>query len=310
MTNPRSASDAHRIPGATTTRVRSGRVSLSVATLGDPGKPHVVLVHGYPDSKEVWRDVAPLLAERFHVVAYDVRGAGDSDKPTDVAEYDLRRLMADMIAVIEATCPAGPVHLVGHDWGSIQSWELVTDRIEQRRLASFTAISGPCLDHVGMLMRRFATSGDAAQYLKLAGQLKRSWYIAALSVPGLAARMWKGPLRERFPAELERDEGIARATNPPSPSLASDGAFGAMLYQRNMGARLSHPRPDAFTGVPVQIVLPTRDRFVGPDLFDGLEKWAPSLERSRIDGGHWCIRTHAPQIAALIRAHIEGSSAG
>ncbi len=62
------------IEGARERRVLTGGVELCVAELGDPGRPTVVLVHGYPDSKEVWSRVAPRLAERFHVVAYDVRG--------------------------------------------------------------------------------------------------------------------------------------------------------------------------------------------------------------------------------------------
>lgn len=297
-----------RIPGARTSTVKSGDVTLSVAELGDRSRPSIVLVHGYPDTKEVWRDVAPLLADRFHVVAYDVRGAGDSDKPRNVADYDLRLLERDLIAVLDATCGEGPVHLVGHDWGSIQCWELVTDRIEQHRLASYTGISGPCLDHVGMLIRHYLGSRSVAEYLEFAGQLRRSWYIGVLATPGLARRAWNGPMAGRFAGELERDEGISATTHPLAPTLASDGIHGAMLYERNMPARLRHPRHDAFTRVPVQIIQPTRDRFVGPNLFKGLEKWVAHLERSTVDAGHWCVRTQPATIAALIRAHAENAA--
>ena len=62
-------------------RVRTGGVELCVAELGEPGQPTVVLVHGYPDSKEVWAQVAARLADRFHVVLYDVRGHGRSTAP-------------------------------------------------------------------------------------------------------------------------------------------------------------------------------------------------------------------------------------
>lgn len=68
------------VAGARERRVRSGEVDLCVAELGDPDRPTVILVHGYPDSKEVWSEVAVHLAERhrFHVVLYDVRGHGGS----------------------------------------------------------------------------------------------------------------------------------------------------------------------------------------------------------------------------------------
>lgn len=297
-----------RIPGARISTVMRDRVSLSVATLGDPGRPTMLLVHGYPDTKEVWRDVATRLAKHFHVVAYDVRGAGDSARPSALAAYDLRELMADMLAVADATAGDRPFHLVGHDWGSIQSWELVTDRKAQHRLLSYTGISGPCLDHVGMNLRAQLRSGRPSEYLAVARQLARSWYIAALSTPGFAARAWRGPMAARFAADLERDEGLTPSTHPLAPTLARDGEYGAKLYERNVAARLRHPRTDAFTTVPVQIILPRKDRFVGPVLFEGLEKWAPKLERSPIDAGHWCVRTHPDEVAALIRAHAEGSA--
>ena len=57
-------------------RVRSGDVELAVRRWGDPRRPTVVLVHGYPDSSEIWGPLAQLLSNEFHVVAYDVRGAG------------------------------------------------------------------------------------------------------------------------------------------------------------------------------------------------------------------------------------------
>lgn len=69
------------LEGARERRVRTGGVELCVAELGDPGQPTVVLVHGYPDSKEVWTQVAARLADRFHVVLYDVRGHGRSTAP-------------------------------------------------------------------------------------------------------------------------------------------------------------------------------------------------------------------------------------
>ncbi|MFP4596292.1 alpha/beta fold hydrolase, partial [Ralstonia sp.] len=58
--------------------VQSGDVTLAVKTWGDPARPTVVLVHGYPDNSEVWHEMAPLLARDYYVIAYDVRGAGQS----------------------------------------------------------------------------------------------------------------------------------------------------------------------------------------------------------------------------------------
>jgi len=55
---------------------------VAFADLGDG--PPVLLLHGFPQSSFVWRDLAPLLATRFRVIAPDLVGTGDSDKPVDV----------------------------------------------------------------------------------------------------------------------------------------------------------------------------------------------------------------------------------
>ena len=66
------------------------------------------------------------LDNRYRVISCDVPGAGASEAPVGRAAYRLERLAADLAAVADATCGAQPFHLVGHDWGSIQSWEAVT----------------------------------------------------------------------------------------------------------------------------------------------------------------------------------------
>ncbi|MEK8144104.1 alpha/beta fold hydrolase [Streptomyces sp. M10(2022)] len=130
--------------------VRTGGIELCVAELGDPAQPTVVLVHGYPDSKEVWSDVAGQLARQWHVVLYDVRGHGRSTAPTPLrGGFTLEKLTDDFLAVVDAVSPNRPVHVVGHDWGSVQSWEFATVSRTEGRIASFTSMSGPSLDHFG-----------------------------------------------------------------------------------------------------------------------------------------------------------------
>lgn len=62
---------------------------LAVRQWGQPGRPVVLCVHGYPDNSSKWEAVADLLARDFHVVAYDVRGAGQSFKPGRTDAYAL-----------------------------------------------------------------------------------------------------------------------------------------------------------------------------------------------------------------------------
>lgn len=73
------------LKGARERWVRTGGIDLCVAELGDESRPTVLLVHGYPDSKEVWSQVAARLADRFHVVLYDVRGTAAPPCPSRCA---------------------------------------------------------------------------------------------------------------------------------------------------------------------------------------------------------------------------------
>ncbi|MBI4611214.1 MAG: alpha/beta hydrolase [Candidatus Rokubacteria bacterium] len=75
----------------------------------------MVLLHGFPQTSHMWRKVIPALAERFTVVAPDLRGYGDSDRPA--TGYDKRTMAADIAEVIQAL-GIGPVVLVGHDRGA------------------------------------------------------------------------------------------------------------------------------------------------------------------------------------------------
>lgn len=291
-------------------RIATGGIELCVAELGTPGRPVVVLVHGYPDSKEVWSEVAARLAGDFHVVLYDVRGHGSSSAPKPLrGGFTLEKLTDDFLAVIDAVSPGRPVHLVGHDWGSVQSWEFVTVPRTQGRIASFTSMSGPSLDHFGHWLDARLRRPTPRRLGQLLNQGAKSWYVYALHTPALPELAWRGPLGRRWPELLRRREGL-RGTAYPTPSLPSDAARGAWLYRDNVRARLTRPRPDAYAHAPVQLITPLGDAFLSERLYDELETWAPRLTRRTLPAGHWIPRTRPDQVAAWIGEFVTSVEAG
>lgn len=256
----------------------SGDVRLAVAEQGPPDAPTVLLVHGYPDTHRVWDEVADALSDRFRVVRYDVRGAGASSAPRETRAYRLEHLKDDLIAVADAVSPGAPVHLVGHDWGSIQSWEAVTEPGAAKRFASFTSISGPCLDHAAYWSK--ANRGRP----RMLKQLLRSWYILAFQVPVLPELVWRVAAKW-WPAFL-RDVEHVRHPAHPAPTLARDASRGLSLYRANFRPVLNHPRQRP-TEVPVQVITPVYDRYVTPAVAGGAEGWVPRLWRRRLFAGHW-----------------------
>ncbi|MGW0332384.1 SDR family oxidoreductase [Streptomyces sp. NPDC003011] len=290
--------------GARERRVRTGGVELCVAELGDPSAPTVVLVHGYPDSKEVWSEVASRLAERFHVVLYDVRGHGRSTAPRPLrGGFTLEKLTDDFLAVADAVSPHRPVHLVGHDWGSVQSWEFVTVRRTEGRIASFTSLSGPSLDHFGHWINKRLKRPTPRRIGQLLGQGAKSWYVYLLHTPVLPELAWRGPLGKRWPRILERVEKVPGGDYPTS-SLPTDAAHGVWLYRDNVRPRLRRPRPDAYAHVPVQLITPLGDAFLSERLYDDLHLWAPRLTRRTLPAKHWVPRTRPDQLAAWVTEFV------
>ncbi|MFI5769069.1 SDR family oxidoreductase [Streptomyces sp. NPDC051658] len=297
------------LPGARERRVRTGGIELCVAELGEEGRPTVVLVHGYPDSKEVWTDVARQLADQWHVVLYDVRGHGRSTAPKPLrGGFTLEKLTDDFLAVADAVSPDRPVHLVGHDWGSVQAWEFVTVKRTEGRIASFTSMSGPSLDHFGHWIKQRMTRPTPRRVGQLLGQGAKSWYVYMLHTPVLPELAWRGPLGKQWPRILQRLEKVP-AGDYPTASLPGDAAHGAWLYRDNVRARLSRPRTDAYAHVPVQLITPTGDIFLSEKLYDQLELWAPQLVRRSLDGKHWVPRTRPDQLAAWISEFVAANEA-
>ncbi|MER6535577.1 SDR family oxidoreductase [Streptomyces sp900105755] len=298
------------IEGARERRVRTGGVDLCVAELGDPANPTVVLVHGYPDSKEVWSAVAARLAERFHVVLYDVRGHGRSTAPKPLrGGFTLAKLTDDFLAVIDEVSPDRPVHLVGHDWGSVQSWEFATVGRTEGRIASFTSMSGPSLDHFGHWIDARVRRPTPRRVGQLLGQGAKSWYVYLLHTPALPELAWRGPLGKAWPGILQRAEKLP-AGDYPTSSLPSDAAHGAWLYRDNVRARLRRPREDAYAHAPVQLITPLGDAFLSERLYDDLERWVPRLTRRTLPDKHWIPRTRPDQVAAWIEEFVRSVEDG
>ncbi|MFI5529822.1 SDR family oxidoreductase [Kitasatospora sp. NPDC051853] len=290
--------------------VHSHGLPLAVFEQGDPSHPTVILVHGYPDTHVVWDDIAADLATDHHVVRYDVRGAGDSGVPADRSGYRLELLGADLFAVADAVSPDRPVHVVAHDWGSVQSWEAVTGPGSEQRIASYTSMSGPCLDHMGFWMRKRFRRPTPRHLRQLLVQGAHSWYITAFHLPLLAPATWRLWLARAWPRVLHDLEAVNPRPGHPQPTLKQDAVRGIELYRANMRPAVRNPR-ERYTEVPVQLLTLDRDHYVEPFLSEGLEHWAPKLTRRTVHGTHWsALLEHGAVVAGHVREFTAAVSAG
>ncbi|MDR8399686.1 alpha/beta fold hydrolase [Paraburkholderia sp. USG1] len=291
-----------------TLSVEAGGVRLAVYVSGPRDAPPIVLVHGYPDSAAVWEPVRAQLDAHYRVIAYDVRGAGASEAPATRQAYRLEHLAADLAAVADATCGTRPFHLVGHDWGSIECWEAVTDPAFKGRIASYTSISGPCLDHASFDLRGNGGGGAQTAHQRTkrpfgrgVRQTLKSWYIFFFHLPWLPELVWRAGGARLWPLWLRVTERVRPA---PDPVQMRNAINGLNLYRANFIDKLLHPRA-RHAHAPVQFIVPLRDRYVGPALSLGLEGWLGAYERFEIDAGHWVVLREPERIAASIERFVE-----
>jgi pimeloyl-ACP methyl ester carboxylesterase len=203
----------------TTHRVALDGITLNVVEAGEG--PALLLLHGFPDRATLWaHQIEVLAAQGFRVIAPDLRGFGDSDRPAEVEAYGLRTVIGDLVGLLDHL-GVGEVRVAGHDWGALVAWALTASAPERiTRLAAFS-VGHP---------HAFAGAGH--------GQKQLSWYMLWFQFPGVA--------EAQMPADDWRwfrdwaHEGTARGADPLLDQQLTDlerpGALTAGLnwYRANM----------------------------------------------------------------------------
>ncbi len=307
-TAPATISD---LPSRRTVTASDG-VALAVHTYTevDPQRPTVLAIHGYPDNHHLWDGVAEHLAGRYNFVAYDVRGAGESARPAGRSDYRFAQLISDIGTVIDSI-GVGRVHLLAHDWGSIQAWAAVTDETVMKKVASFTSISGPHLDYAGKFLR---SARGPRGLLDVIRQLLASGYIWFFLTPGLPELLIRAGVGVKVIEAFGRIGNSSTRTRSGDPVRSTaDYVNGLNLYRANMPGPFLAPGatlPD--TSVPVQVLVPRLDMFVTP----ALQRYTGSIPLGSrvvpIEGGHWVV-TARPDVVARLAAewidrHVGGAA--
>lgn len=278
---------------------------------GDPGAPPLILVHGASDTHHAWEQVAAILADEFRVITYDVRGHGRSGAPRELGAYRLDRLAEDIYAVIDTVSPDRPVHLAGHGWGAVQGWEAVLDPRASTRIASFTALSAPHLDHLGLWLHQVRQRTRRTVHRVQARTVRR-----LATAPPLERRAAGGRARRTTPMASALDEarltlhsspsmlrralyqprvraGMHRLTHrsahqqaPIAPTWRADLLAGARIVRANLGHHLRHPR-DQHTAVPVQLLLDAADPAARPGVRAAVQARVDRLWCYTLPANHW-----------------------
>ena len=284
-------------------------ISLACRASGPADAPRRALfLHGFPEAAFVWDGVMSDLADSvpgLRCVAPNLRGYAGSSAPTDLAAYRAKHLVADLAALIDATCGADGAAidlLVAHDWGGGVAWNLAA--LSPQRVRRLVIINSP---HPGALLRELRDNPAqqaASLYMNQLVQPDAAARLAADDFAGLWAILerfgaadWLTPaLREQYRAAWR--QGLDGALNyyRASPLRPPTGPADTALQQ------LVLPASVVEVAVPTTVLWGEADHALLTGLLDGLESWVPGVQVHRLPGAsHWIVHERPDWVIARLR---------
>lgn len=281
--------------------VDAGGLRFHVATCG-AGDRLALFLHGFPECWYSWRHQMPLVAELgYRVWAPDLRGYGDSEKPTRIDDYAIETLMADVAALIDAA-ECRSVTLIAHDWGAIIAWYFAIRKLRPLERLAIMNVPHP-----------FA----AASAFRTWKQLRKSWYVFFFQLPwlpeaALGARGCRAvgeAIRgtSRHP-ELYRDSDLAVYRTAAS----QPGALRAMLnyyraFVRGGGARRQRTLGAGIIATPTLMVWGARDVALGIETTANTADWVADLTLRILPEASHFVQQDEPEIVSqLLVAWLRG----
>lgn len=274
----------------------SGGTEISVVTAGDPARPAVLLLHGFPSSANTFRHIIPALCEVAYVVAPDLPGFGESEvlaKPSFAG-------FAEAVAEVLARLGVGRRYIYLHDYGApvglriaMQAPEQVLGLIIQNANAHQSGF-GPAWEQTLDYYDHPNPDNEAAATGHLTRDGVRDQYVAGVPddvAAQILPAVWEEDWRVMsLPGRLETQRALVAdyATH-----IARFEAIAAYLEREQPPALLVWGRHDAFF-----------------DLAETLS-WMealPRMEAHVLDGGHFLLETHAAPAAALMAAFVRKTS--
>jgi epoxide hydrolase A/B len=285
----------------------------------------VVLCHGFPELAWSWRhQLGPLAAAGYRAIAPDMRGYGRTERPAQVADYDMVHLCGDLAGLLDALGIERAV-FCGHDWGGAVVWAM--PRLHPGRVAGVIGVNTPD--------RPRPPADPVAIFRKRLGE---RMYMVVFQQPGVADALFGADparalrfffRRHRIPPAVLDDPALQprllalvdafakpEAEWAGAPLLGADelavyvrafsetGFTGGLNWYRNLTRNweLSAGWPPRIE-VPCLMISAEHDIVLRPSMAEGMEALIPDLERHVIaDCGHW---TQAEQPEALNRLMLD-----
>ena len=270
------------------------RMHYRIAGVGEA----VVLLHGFPETSNAWRKVMPGLAAHYTVLAPDLRGFGDSDRP--VTGYD-KRTVADDVYQLVHHLGLGPIHLVSHDVGMMVGYAYACAYpSEVKRLVLMEA----------------ALPGLGLEKLYDADRYPRMYHLPLFEAPnGLAEALISGR-ESMFVRHFMRQQAYNTAAledhvlDEYATKLAAPGALHAgIAYFRAHKTDAEHNRENAKTKLPMPVLTVGGTASFGADLEGEIRPLANNLRAVMIeDCGHYLAEEQPERLLKELLSFLRGEA--
>jgi pimeloyl-ACP methyl ester carboxylesterase len=261
----------------------SNGVKLHYVTQGEG--PLMLMLHGFPEFWYSWRHQIPVFAQNYKVVALDLRGYNESDKPQQQSAYVMSEFIKDVEGVIKGL---GYDHcvLVGHDWGGMIAW-------------NFAYAHPDLLER--LIVLNIPHPAKFAEGLRTPGQLLRSSYIFFFQLPGLPELLIQWSDYQAIESALKGMAINKSAFTPADIEAYKDaasrrGALTAMLnYYRNAFTNLPQ-QESLLLQVPTLMIWGEQDKALGKELTYGTEEYVRDFQIHYIPNcSHW-VQQEKPEL--------------
>ncbi|MEH2140878.1 alpha/beta fold hydrolase [Nostoc sp.] len=248
--------------------------------------PLMLMLHGFPEFWYSWRHQIPEFAQDFKVVAIDLRGYNDSDKPNEQSAYVMDEFIQDVEGVIKALGYQKCV-LVGHDWGGAIAWNFVyahPEMVEQ------------------LIILNLPHPAKFAQGLRTPQQLLRSYYVFVFQLPWLPELLLQSlnyqAIETVFKGTAVNKSAFTKADiDAYKDAAAKRGALTAMLnYYRNIfQQRMLNPNWGILK-VPTLMIWGENDTALGKELTYDTATYVRDFQIKYIPNcGHW-VQQEQPEL--------------
>lgn len=309
-------------------------ITLSVRSAGQPGRPVLLFLHGFPEGAFVWDAMLAHFSQPehggFRCVAPNLRGFERSSAPKEASAYRAKYLVQDIAALIATESPGAPLAcLIAHDWGGAVAWNLANQ--QPQLMAKLCIINSP---HPGTFLREMQQSPQqqaASEYMNFLirpdaeemlaeNNYRRLWAFLDRLGSTEAAPAW---LTEQLKAQyLATWEGAGGSSDPASPGAGHGaGLTGGCNYYRASPLRpatsadpaanaISLPREMLTVNLPTQVIWGMQDHALLPGLLDGLQDYVPDLTLHKIeDASHWIVHEQPQTVKALLTDFLATAAA-